>query len=185
MNAIVDTQSFGGGVNAMGQVVGSRFPSGSGFLWTPTTLNGSTGSAVDVGLLPGASRTDPLAINSIGHVVGIAVGLTDGAFLWEPTSPNSSDGSLLRLTSLLSPADAAQWRLTSARGINDMGQIVGYGFFDPDGPGGTPPVTRGYLLTPVPEPSTFALATILAISISRSARRHILGRLQPRSGDCA
>ena len=53
-----------------------------------------------------------------------------------------------------------------ATDIYDLGQIVGYGT-NPDG------YTRAFLLTPIPEPSTFALVTlgVLGIPFSAGLRR--------------
>ena len=45
------------------------------------------------------------------------------------------------LRMLLSPVDRVQWRLTHAEAINDLGQIVGIGYFQGDRP-------RAYLMTP-------------------------------------
>jgi probable HAF family extracellular repeat protein len=55
--------------------------------------------------------------------------------------------------------------LLSAEGINDRGQIVGYGSFDGQ--------TRAFLLTPtaVPEPSGLALLGVGALAVAMSLRR--------------
>jgi probable HAF family extracellular repeat protein len=168
MVALTGTQTFGSAINAMGQVVGGGFPSTSkGFLWTPTTPNGITGSSIELGTLAGSTRTDALAINNNGQVVGAALGPIQNAFLWSPSAPNGVDGTLVNLNTLIDEADAVYWQLASARGINDKGQIVGYGFFDADGPGAILPITRGFLLTPVPEPSAlFLLLSVLAFIAS-------------------
>ena len=49
-------------------------------------------------------------------------------------------------------SSGANWILESVTDINDLGQIVGTGMYDPDGPGGVAAVQRAFLLTPVPEP---------------------------------
>ncbi len=83
------------------------------------------------------------ALNDQGQVVGwsgsdlsaeaIAKGVEAGhAFLWQ-------NGELLDLNDLL-PAESG-WRLTKANGINNHGQIVGYGLHDGH--------TRAFLLTPI------------------------------------
>ena len=57
------------------------------------------------------------------------------------------------LNSLISPSSG--WTLELASAINDKGQIVGYG---EDASG----LCRAFLLTPVPEPSTFVLLATAA-----------------------
>jgi uncharacterized membrane protein len=177
MQSIAGPGSFGWAVNDMGQVVGGGLPN-IAFLWTPNTPNGTTGSSVFLGRLPGAgSRTEATAINSQGDVVG--TNLFSGpsrAFLWRPTTPNGTSGAIVDLNTYLSSTDASRWVLATARGINDFGQIVGWGRFDPDGPGAAPSVLRGYLLTPVPEPSAICLAVVCSISacmVPRRKRRRI------------
>ncbi len=51
---------------------------------------------------------------------------------------------MVDLNTLISPSSG--WTLTAAGGMNDLGEIAGYGTI-----GG---VTHAFLLTPVPEPST-------------------------------
>ena len=59
--------------------------------------------------------------------------------------------------------------LKIAAGINDLGQIVGTGTFDPDGPGPMSSAQRGFLLTPVPEPGMAGLMGVAVLC--RRARR--------------
>jgi probable HAF family extracellular repeat protein len=82
------------------------------------------------------------SLNNAGHVVGlITTGFsTSHAFLW--------DGALHDLNSLI-PLNSG-WTLTDARDINDAGQIVGNGW-NPEGH------FRAFILTPVPEPATYAM----------------------------
>ncbi len=71
-------------------------------------------------------------------------------------------GTAFDLNTLL--VDGGGWTLQSAEGINDRGQIVGYGQF-----GGQ---TRAYLLTPaVPEPSGFVLAGFGGLAVLGQAWR--------------
>src|SRR6266550_3577862 len=64
------------GINDLGQVVGCSYTdfcgptSGSAFLWTPDVPNGTTGSMINLGTLPGASGSEASGINNGGQVVG-------------------------------------------------------------------------------------------------------------------
>jgi hypothetical protein len=65
------------------------------------------------------------------------------------------------LNSLLEPNSG--WILRDAQGINEKGQIVGFGEFEGE--------SRAYLLTPVPEPSTLfitSLGLLAAIGCQRT-----------------
>ena len=77
---------------------------------------------------------------------------------------------MVDLNSLIDPSSG--WVLTSGEGINDVGQITGYGTI-----GGE---THAFLLTPVvPEPSTLVLAAlgILGLMAFRKRRRSICAAL--------
>jgi hypothetical protein len=165
------------GINDIGQMVGWPDTSGKGFLWTPTLPNGSTGSAVAIGAPSGTGSPLVRDINSQGDIVGTihgSGGASSIAVLWTPNSANGTSGTTVALNSFLSAADAAKWQLLDATAINDRGQIVGSGLYDPDGPGGASANFRAFLLTPVPEPTSLGcLATLAAclISTARFARR--------------
>ncbi|MBP9101543.1 MAG: PEP-CTERM sorting domain-containing protein [Nitrosomonas sp.] len=96
------------------------------------------------------SRAD--AINDIGQVVGGINSYCDNcirsAFLY-------SEGTITDL-SLLAPVVEAGWSELSAVGINNHGQIIGWGHLE-GAPGGG---SRAFLLSPivaVPEPATYAM----------------------------
>jgi probable HAF family extracellular repeat protein len=127
--------SIGLAINDHGQVVGDA--SGSAFLYTPGT-----------GIATLATAHFPnyaFGINNGGQVVGeYAVGNGQSrAFLY------SASAGVIDLNTRVASATAAGWTLTSARDINDGGQIVGLGML-----GGE---NRAFLLTPVPEPATWML----------------------------
>ena len=63
------------------------------------------------------------------------------------------------------------WTLESTAAINDSGAIVGYGTV-----GG---VQHGFLLTPTPEPSTFALLLFGTIGLGLYRWRHPCRALRP------
>ena len=115
------------GINDRGQVVGCSYTffcdaaNGTAFLWTPAVPNGSTGSMIDLGPLPGGSGSAASGINNGGQVVGASAGAdgTAHAFLWTPGAPNGATGTMNDLGSL--PGGSA----SRAFGINDRGQVVG------------------------------------------------------------
>jgi probable HAF family extracellular repeat protein len=107
-------------LNAGGQVTGHADTSpGSGtrgfhaFLWTPSTPNGTTGSMIDLGTLPGGLNSAGYGINSSGAVVGTSLPpdmATSSAFL--------DNGTMVDLGSF-GGIDSA------ANGINASWQVVG------------------------------------------------------------
>lgn len=103
----------------------------------------------DLGTLgsPGSSAN---AINNLGQIVGagdiqIGSALHGRAFLYE-------DGVLHDLNNSIDLLSG--WELNSATGINDFGQIVGYGR------NGIDFRDHAFLLNPVPEPSSLVLAAL-------------------------
>jgi probable HAF family extracellular repeat protein len=152
-------------INNAGQVAGIS-DAGEAFLWTPNIPNGSTGSMIGLGAIDPGDATQPNGINSSGAVVGFDQpnsGHNYRAFLWR-----QSDGMLDLNT--LTDASGAGWSLSFAEGINDAGQIVGRGAYDPDGPDGPDPLMlTGFLLTPVglPEPSSSICILLSAVMVVR------------------
>jgi probable HAF family extracellular repeat protein len=135
----------------LGQVVGgadtvSLFE--HGFLW-------EDGAMQDLGTL-GGSRSYAYAINTSGQIVGYATTPSgeDRACLWE-------SGAIYDLNGLIH--NGSGWDLIQAEGINGLGQIVGRGEHN----GGT----RGFLLTPVPEPAAASLVGLLLPIAARRIRR--------------
>ncbi|MBI2827350.1 MAG: DUF3466 family protein [Planctomycetia bacterium] len=133
-------------INDLGQAVSND--SQQGFLFTPTAPNGTTGNTTPLGVLPGTSRSSATAINDLGQVVGNS---DSTAFLW-----TNSDG-MVNLNNYLNAMSGAGWTLQHATGINDAGQIVGTGIHNG--------VAHGFLLTPVPEPATIALAALGGLAL--------------------
>jgi uncharacterized membrane protein len=84
-----------------------------------------------------------VAMNNAGAAVGqflndINTGFPAFAAYWRP------DGTAVDLNTLIDPDSG--WQLWAASDISDTGWITGYGYFDPDGPGGEQPYTRLFLL---------------------------------------
>ncbi|MBV9037887.1 MAG: DUF3466 family protein [Acidobacteriaceae bacterium] len=140
--ALQDLGTLGGrtssasSINDRGQVVGeaatTTFNVNHAFLY-------SNGTMQDLGTLGGYNSTAN-SINNSGQVVGTAdrVGPSH-AFLY-------SNGVMMDLNDLIDPSLGI--RLTEAYGINDSGQIAAESL---EGQ------TRAFLLTPMPEPGTWAL----------------------------
>jgi len=105
---------------------------------------------MDLGSLGANSAAS--AINNKGQVVGesfTAGGLVEHAFFY-------SSGVMIDLNNDI--PSGSGWTLVDALGINDSGQIVGYG---------TNPLGQSdaFLLTPIPEPGLLALLLLAGATI--------------------
>ena len=162
--SMIDLGSLSGGsgasqavaVNAGGIVVGNSMTATGqhAVLWRPNSSGGGM-SIVDLGDLEGGNDlSSAFGINAAGQVVGNSNSSdSEHAFLW-----TESEGMLDLNT--LTDATGAIWILRYAQSINDHGQIVGWGTFDPDGSGPIPPVTHAFRLEPVDETQPARLANI-------------------------
>lgn len=134
MTALVElpgaTGSSGLAINRSGVIAGSvELPSGSHAFMYDTRMH-------DLGTFGGGHNTWAYSINSSGQIVGwgdIAYMSYDHAFIY-------SNGRMTDLNKLLTGAARSSVVLTTAYGINDMGQIVGVATVDGH--------AHGYLLTP-------------------------------------
>lgn len=102
-------------------------------------------------VLPVRGESAAYDINNAGVVVGgsnptVFSELRPPAFIYR-------DGKVRILEDMLSPADASRWDLASATSINEKGEIVGLGY---QYPVGRPLSVHAFLLSPVPEPGTWA-----------------------------
>jgi probable HAF family extracellular repeat protein len=136
--AITDLGTLGGGsaeafaINGAGEVTGASATGVGGlgqnrhaFLWKPTGPNGTTGTMVDLGDLGGnhtQSNSVGQAINSGGQVAGVD-GINGRAFLWTPDAPGGTTGAMIDLGTLPCTQTIC---VSSATGINDAGQVVGW-----------------------------------------------------------
>ena len=172
-------------INESGQVVGwSQLLGKSGltghaFLYTP-----GVGMA-DLGVADGFDASSALGMNDLGHVVGVMVGTCcyPHAFLWTPEGGmqdlgdfgyesyawainnrgwivgDATNGAFVGTAFVYRPGhgmvdlndlvDDFGGRLREAMDINERDQIVGRAVVDG--------AFRGFLLTPVPEPATWAI----------------------------
>ena len=151
------TRAYGNS-NQNGWVVGDARDPALGdvaFIWSPGS------GTVSLGLLAGAASSFGADVNSNGVAVGWVAGLPAGdqAYVW------SAGAGMLALDDLLVSANG--WSVQRARAINDSGMIVGNAI-DANG------VVHAVMLTPVPEPSTWALFGLGVFALAarrRQARR--------------
>jgi len=123
-------------INNLGQVVGHAYTAPE--VWHATLFDSSgRGNNLDLGLLPGTVKSQANCINDLGQIVGSArtESRRDIAVLFDP----NGTGNNIDLNTLIDPG--LGWKLRIACGINNHGQIVGYGT-NRLGYG------RGFLLTP-------------------------------------
>jgi probable HAF family extracellular repeat protein len=146
------------GINDLGQVVGNYTTAG-GYEAFRTEPNSPVSPATDsLGTL-GRVASDAYAINDSGEVVGDVVNFSFGepvhAFVY-------LDNTMYDLNNLANVP--AGWTLEQATAVNDSGQIVGWGQTNLD-------QDFGFLLTPVPEPSSVLLFIAGAMALAGFALR--------------
>jgi probable HAF family extracellular repeat protein len=142
-------------INNQGQVTGYAINSNNtirhAYLYSGGTMS-------DLGTLDSArTNTEGLALNNQGQVVGIAA--TNLTFDQGPFNSSHaffySGGTMLDLNNLTTVPSG--WTLQSATGINDHGQIVGYGI-------NAARTERAFLLTPMPVLSIAAAGSDVTIA---------------------
>lgn len=134
-----DWSSIAWGMNDLGQVVGESHPPGSSrpVLWN----NDAAHTPSELPLLADDNYGIANRINNLGHILGSSA-------VVDPTTGNAGparlviwrDGGVFEVQSLLN-ASGAGWTITSITGINNLGQIVGFGTANNE--------THGFVLTPV------------------------------------
>jgi probable HAF family extracellular repeat protein len=152
------TQSMARAINNAGLVAGESNIIGDAATHA-TVWNGTT--AIDLGTL-GGTISGASAINNAGIVVGYSSTLGNGAAhatLWQGTIATDLN------TFLDANAISDGWILNYANGINDSGLIVGTAF------NSVTSIYHAFLLTPVPEPETYAMMLAGLGLVSFVARR--------------
>jgi hypothetical protein len=130
------TLSIAMGLNNDGQVVGHTMNGDGtfedGYLWTPSSPNGASGTMIDLGSFdttsPGSSRA--VAINGHGWVTGSAENddLNGGAyhaFIWAPSAPNATTGTMVDLGTLANNPSPG-FTASEGEAINSSGVVVGF-----------------------------------------------------------
>lgn len=148
-------------INDLGKVAGVSYSNGNSL--AATWANGQV-TQLQVGSLEKSRTFD---INNQGQIVGQSyyIDLQDFANpVFQSVAAVWIENQFFDLNTLIEPESG--WLLTEASSINDNGQIVGYGLIDN---------RRGvFLLSPVPEPSQYALhlagLCIMAILSRRKTR---------------
>lgn len=145
------THGFATGINDAGIVVGYANAT-DGFNHPCMYTNGTV---TDLGTLGGIAG-GAIDINNLNQIVGSYTknGVTH-AFVHQ-------NGSMQDLNTLVN-ASGTPWELTAATSISDSGFITGYGTINGQ--------VHGFLLSPVPEPSTMVALGLGALGLSRIRRR--------------
>ncbi len=112
LNFPKDLSFFPEEINNLGQIVGSSYPFSEPPFYYPHAVVVTKDQVIELPTLNGSSESGGYDINNIGQVVGSS---NSEAVLW-------SDGDVLGLGILGSNVNTG----SVARGINDLGQIVGF-----------------------------------------------------------
>jgi len=152
-------------LNDSGVVVGNSWLKNSFGHYVQHAFAYTDGKLIDIGTLAPeyfAAGSQALDINSNGQIVGtssVAPNSKSHAFLF-------SDGVMKDLNSLV---QIDGWEISSAESINDSGQITAIGWF-----GGE---AHAVLLSPVPEPETYAMMLAGLGLVGFAARRRKLAQV--------
>jgi probable HAF family extracellular repeat protein/autotransporter-associated beta strand protein len=119
-------------INDAGQITGTSVSGSSPHAYLYTGTPGVNGNMIDLGILPGGSSSAGTAINSQGVIVGTANTSTSNSDAVVYVGTVGLDGHWVDLNSWLAsvdPTDAANWKLTTATGINDSDIVTGTGIY--------------------------------------------------------
>lgn len=143
------------GLNDAGIAVGYGYVS---YLTNHALVWSSNGTVTDIAPTTPGYNSYAFDVNNQGQVVGGSD--TNGAFVY-------SSGTLTYLNSVVDFTGSGITTLYQANAINDLGQIVGVGL-------GADGYQTAFLLTPIPEPSTYAaLAGLGALGLAFWRRRRL------------
>ena len=146
------------GINDAGNIVGWGFVNNQEHAF----LFYSGGLVTDLGVLTGGTNSYALGLNNSNQVVGASSAVSgDRAVVWQ-------NGVITDINSLIS---VSGWEFRQASGINDLGQIVGWGMFNGQ--------RRAFLLTPLNAPIVSTQAAPLA---NQSAGQAVNLSLNPLVG---
>jgi probable HAF family extracellular repeat protein len=137
------------GINDAGLAVGStKVPNDVDYYRAILWNQDGTGTLLD--MPQGFEASEAKGINNAGQIVGFM--MAPGSMSPDFRAATWINGQVVDLNSLLPASAVAEgWVLQGANAINDAGAIVGQAYNTKTG------VTDGFVLTPVPESSTFAM----------------------------
>ncbi|MBC8106384.1 MAG: hypothetical protein H7Z14_07330 [Anaerolineae bacterium] len=125
----------------------------------------------------GKTNSRAYSINANDIAVGYAATFSGGNYAGDHAVAWGSDGIAIDLNLLIDPASG--WILRQADDISDNDWVTGTGLYDPDGPGGTQPYYRGFLIQ-IPEPIFAGALVLLPLYLRR--RRKFNQMKEGRSG---
>ena len=153
-------------VNQYGQAVGYS-ADWNALLQHPTLWK--NGAIVDLGFLPGMTYGLANSISAQTQVVGkiaasyFAMDTLSHAFIWE-------SGQIRDLNDMIGPNSG--WIFRDAAAVNDSGVIVGWGYLAND--------RHSFMLTPLPEPTSFSLLAFgILLPFCRPRPQSLLRRNSP------
>jgi hypothetical protein len=109
----------------------------------------------ELNTFPAAIKTDALAVNDSGLIVGQSDGI---GTIWD------QQGAIYNANNLLAPGFST-WSITSLTGVNDNGWLTGYAVLSGS------PGYRAVLLRPIPEPASIGLTLLSCASLLMRQRR--------------
>lgn len=121
-----DWSSLAWGINDLGQVVGESHPpfANRAVLWN----NDAAHTPAELPLLPGDNYGIANSINNLGHILGTSQSFDAATSTYGPAHTVLwRDGGVFDVQTVLDPAVAAEWTISSVSGINNLGQIIGMG----------------------------------------------------------